>query len=303
LKNANYDKGMIDEEIAHCYYSLNNFVKASEYFRAAIKAQPNEARNYYNVGLSIYYDTSEKINSDSVYNEAFIYFKRACELNPADPKYHYFKGYALLYTDRDREAMQYVKKAISIDSTDYDYWDTYNRLCIGDCSNKEKRKIAREGINCFKALIKKDTSNASFYYALGRNYEWYKEDLSGNSYSKYVDSARICFKIAWALDTSKGIYLEEYLGYLEIKDEWVKKMVNDFLKRHPENIEVSRILFWDAYWEKDYKTANDLYFNMNTFAPQDWATKQINDAVKELKNKYSWSDICERKPCYYMYEH
>jgi Flp pilus assembly protein TadD len=64
-----------DERVGH--YQQGHWDVASEHFRKAVKADPNSAIAYYNLGL-----TQNKMGE---HDEATVSFKKAVELAPNDP--------------------------------------------------------------------------------------------------------------------------------------------------------------------------------------------------------------------------
>jgi Flp pilus assembly protein TadD len=64
-----------DEGVGH--YQQGHWDVASEHFRKAVKADPNSAIAYYNLGL-----TQDKMGK---HDEATVSFKKAVELAPNDP--------------------------------------------------------------------------------------------------------------------------------------------------------------------------------------------------------------------------
>jgi hypothetical protein len=52
---------------------------------------------------------------------------------------------------------------------------------------------------------------------------------------------------------------------------------------------------------KMYAEANEIYIRANNLKSDSWKIQQINSLVRDNKDKYQWSDICEKKECKYWW--
>ena len=69
-----YDKGLANFELGNCYFDLEDYRKAGEYYKKTLKYIPDDGLTYYNLGAA-YYNLGE-------YDTAAGYYKKYIEVEP-----------------------------------------------------------------------------------------------------------------------------------------------------------------------------------------------------------------------------
>lgn len=141
-KDVYYFKGL-------CYYNKEKYKEAIECFETAIQRNDNISGSYYYKILSLLNSQQQKealidlgnaislrlenldrfyeLKGDvfayqNKYNEAIEEYKRAIEINPTNPGYHYLVGFNLNNLSLYNEALEYLNKAIDLDPSFPNYY-------------------------------------------------------------------------------------------------------------------------------------------------------------------------------------
>jgi tetratricopeptide (TPR) repeat protein len=108
---------------------------------------------------------AEALLGDGKYQRALETIDAAIAENPSHARFHYVRGNALSYLDRDDEARAAYKKAIELDDTDaLPHAGLGNLIAFQDNATLDHR---RESVPHFQAALKLDPNLAAAHQALG----------------------------------------------------------------------------------------------------------------------------------------
>ncbi|MCX6182616.1 MAG: tetratricopeptide repeat protein [Bacteroidetes bacterium] len=321
LRKEISENGRIDEELGYCYYTLDNYDKAIEYYSSVIEKDPKNAGAYYSMGYSYYYRENEArwgdkktgVFNDSMYVKAFECVSKAVDVEPTNAKYHYGKAEVLTYFNsrekRQNECLKYIGEAIALDSNNYFYWEEYLDMFLNsDVTIKDRKKFGLKAVNHFKSLLNDpDIDKAKTLFAISELFSaWagamiFDKERSG---AALYDSTFFYRKAAFLFDAANKKYLEDPLFWQKVAF-YIKvdtAICFEYLKKNPSDFRVWHQFFVESWNNKDYKTADLLYVQINGTFPESDLAKAINYEVRKLKkrNKFRWSDICEKQTCYYF---
>lgn len=142
-------------------HSPNYRDKAMEEFRSVLQADPDNATAWRGLGYAYLMKKQ--------YPEAGEYFRRAVQLDPKDPRVHYYSAMLMqgqgFFVDRSRlpEIIQELETAVALDS---DFAAAYSLLGMAQSSNGDVEK----GIASMKKAIALDPHNQSNVYNLALMY-------------------------------------------------------------------------------------------------------------------------------------
>ncbi len=311
LKKSNYENIRLNEQIGDCYYNLDKLSEALTHYKLAIIDQPKKAENYRKAGMCNYNSeiqdwTREK--EAEKYKNVVIYLKKALELNPTDTRLHFYLAFSMNNENDYQEGLKIVEDGLKIDSLDYDLWHAINSLAIhAKNGTKLQRTYSRRGIDIFKRQLLLEPNKGVLHYNLGRCYDDFGENLKFESRKKYEDSAIVEMKIALQLDSTHEYFFENITPMLEFASESVKyekdlEVIQDqWYRLFPNNPDAMAERVRKVIALKMYAEANEIYIRANNLKSDSWKIQQINSLVRDNKDKYQWSDICEKKECKYWW--
>ncbi|MFM7024355.1 MAG: tetratricopeptide repeat protein [Flavobacteriales bacterium] len=307
LMKTDYDNGRLNEEVANCYYDIDDYDTAIKYYQVAIKGNPKSDWSYYWMGLCYYYKGNKvewdngkgKEEKEMLFNKAFDCVNKASLLKPGNPKYHLWKAEVIEYSSRRAERTTYLKEALRLDSNDSKYWHSYISGCRdSDIPFKKIGPIAAAGVEHFKShLNNPQYDHAKTLYAIGNLYgDWHSVIYENKLLS---DSALHYIKSAYIEDTANTEYFKTLFWYMQDGNKMDTAICFDYLRRHPNDFEQWYETFVEFCINKQYEYANVIYVQVNTLFPASDLAKGINYEVRFFKKKYKWSDICQKQECVY----
>ena len=147
---ARYDLGL-------AFYELGRFEEAVAESRAAIAADPDLLTPELNLGLSAMTNIGLGLMSQEKYEEAILCFKK----NEKKFASTYFNmGLALFRADRNKEALDYFKRACAIEPDDAEFLNLLGQTC-------DRLGMYREGEKHLRRSIELAPDYADSHYDLG----------------------------------------------------------------------------------------------------------------------------------------
>jgi tetratricopeptide (TPR) repeat protein len=142
-------------QIGYCYGELDNYSKAIEAYKQAIRIDPDAADTYYNLG-NVYFALDN-------YSKAIEAYKQAIRIDPDYANALYNLGNVYFALDNYSKAIEAYKQAIRIDPdaaiTYVNLGGTYGQL-----------GLYKDAIEAFKQAIHIDPDDAKAHYNLGVTY-------------------------------------------------------------------------------------------------------------------------------------
>ena len=187
--NQKIQQNQIEEPIKS---SNNPYNESVIHHDKAIEINPQNAEDYFNKGLSLYYLGS--------YNEAIACYDKAIEINPENADAHYNKGLLLYYIENHDEAIACYDKAIEINS-EFPYAHYNKAQALSTLQRYE------EALPYYDKAIELDSENVDALYK--------KSWILVNYYPNRLQEASEIIKKAIGLDPTNNDIMHTYGNTLD----------------------------------------------------------------------------------------
>lgn len=288
-------------DIGSCYYMLNDYTKALEYWNKAIQLDPKNSKSYANIG-NLYYKNNQIDMAISFWLVALI-------SRPEDANTSLNLAIAFDQKNMRFESIKYFEKYIKYaeNKNSEEYIKIKNK--IHHCFNVANQyltigvQLQNEGQNkkaaaCyFKSLanypnLSKTNLNLGSIFFSDRNLElaikyWKAASYIDPNYNKIYSNLAISYDLMKKFDYAYCYYYR-YMNYIiGNKEEYYKTnrrllKIKPYLNEHPELIKKHLELAEECIAKSEFHNAIDEFKNYSILKPD--AQQEYKDIIKKLES-------------------